>query len=522
MAIRKSSSSGIPFGNTAGRPTAATGQPYFNGEIGRLELYTSNGWQNIVQETPGITSVSGTYNESTGSGTFTISGTNFVTDGLVYAVGTNGTEYAATTSTTNSIVQMTALFTGLSPAYEPYDVKVLNPSNLFGLLPDAFYINDSPIWSTASGSLGTFNSPSSVSLQLAATDDESNTISYSISSGSLPGGVSLSSNGLISGTLIAPSGTYSFVVSASDGANTGQTRSFSITSVAATITGGTITTSGSYRIHTFTSSGSFATDRNSLSVEYLLIGGGGAGGDDIGGGGGAGGVLSGTQSLSSQSYSVIIGAGGAASIGFEGSGQGIDGNNSTAFGLTAFKGGAGGGEGSSNANGGSGTYGSGGGGGYSTGSAGSGTSGQGNSGGNGASGNGGGGGGAGGSGSTGAPGHGGPGILNSILGTNYYWGGGGGGNSYSAQLSGDGGIGGGGGGSTATNSGSGGAGAGGGSALNNGAAGIHSGGKGGDGGANTGGGGGGSKESNSGQFSTSGAGGSGIFIVRYLKSVVGL
>ena len=32
--------SGIPYGNTAGRPAAVTGQPYFNGEAGRQ--YTSN------------------------------------------------------------------------------------------------------------------------------------------------------------------------------------------------------------------------------------------------------------------------------------------------------------------------------------------------------------------------------------------------------------------------------------------------------------------------------------------------
>jgi hypothetical protein len=520
MAIRKSSSSGIPFGNTAGRPAnPGLGQLYSNGQAARLELYTATGWQNIIQETPGVASASGTYNEATGSGTFIVSGTNFVDGAIAYAVGTNGTEYQAASTTYNSLVQLTTVFSSLSPAYEPYDIKITNPSNLFGLLPDAFYINDSPVWSTSSGSLGSFTG--AISIQLAATDDESNTITYTVTSGSLPAGLSLSSSGLISGTATY-FGTTTFTVSASDGSNTAVTRSFSLITYP-TITGGTVTISGIYRIHAFTSSGTFAKNTSSsLDVEYLLVGGGGAGGDDIGAGGGAGGVLSGSLTLSSQSNVIVVGGGGAATLGFEASGQGIDGNNSTAFGLTAFKGGAGGGEGSSNANGGSGTYGSGGGGGYSAGSGGSGTSGQGNSGGNGASGNAGGGGGAGGSGSAGGPGHGGPGILNSILGTSYYWGGGGGGNSYNYSISGDGGIGGGGGGSTATNLGTTGAGAGGGSALNNGAAGIHAGGKGGDGGANTGGGGGGSKESNANQLSTSGAGGSGIFIVRYLKSVVGL
>jgi len=276
MAIRKSSSSGIPFGNTAGRPASpGTGQLYSNGQLGRLELYTETGWQNIVQESPGIASISGTYNESAGSGTFTISGTNFVTGGIAYAIGTNGTEYQATTSTTNSIVSMTAVFTALSASYEPYDVKVLNPSNLFGLLPDAFYINDSPVWSTSSGSLGTY--PSSVSIQLAATDDESNTITYSVTSGSLPTGLSLSSSGLISGTVTATPATYTFTVSASDGINTAVTRSFNIIVPVPTITGGSLTSDATYYYRTFTSSGNFITN-TALSCDYLIVAGGGSGG----------------------------------------------------------------------------------------------------------------------------------------------------------------------------------------------------------------------------------------------------
>lgn len=520
MAIRKSSNSGIPFGNTSNRPASPSiGQPYFNGEVGRLELYSSNGWQNIVQETPGVSSVTGHYYESDGQGTFVVSGTNFVAGAMAYAVGTNGTEYEASSTQFNSLVQLTVVFSNLSKAYEPYDLKVTNPSNLFGLLPDAFSINDYPVWSTASGSLGTFNEGSLISVSVGATDDENNTITYSLASGSsLPSGVSLnSSTGAITGTLpsISYTTTYNFTINASDGINTAVSREFSITSTAYALpTGGTITTSGSYRIHMFTGNGTF-TVSEPIAVEYLIIGGGGAGGDDIGGGGGAGGLISGSTTLSVQSYPIVVGAGGAATTGFEGSGQGNIGNNTTAFGLTALKGGTGGGEGSSAGSGGNGSYGSGGGGGYADGAGGAGTPGQGYSGANASGGNGAGGGGAGGAGSS-LPGHGGPGLANSILGTTYYWAGGGGGTSYVHSVSGNGGIGGGGGGSTAGNTGSTGAGTGGGSAFNNGNAGSHTNGKGGDAGANTGGGGGGAKESNGGQFSISGAGGSGVVIVRYL------
>ena len=50
MTIKKSSSSGIPFGNNAGRTdTPGTGKLYPNGEDPRSEFYTAGGWNNIRQ-----------------------------------------------------------------------------------------------------------------------------------------------------------------------------------------------------------------------------------------------------------------------------------------------------------------------------------------------------------------------------------------------------------------------------------------------------------------------------------------
>ncbi len=79
-------------------------------------------------------------------------------------------------------------------------------------------------------------------------------------------------------------------------------------------TGGTITTSGGYRIHTFTTSGTF-TLPSGKNVEYLVVGGGGGGGNGValrgsGGGGGAGGMITGTTSLAAGSHSIVVGAGG--------------------------------------------------------------------------------------------------------------------------------------------------------------------------------------------------------------------
>jgi hypothetical protein len=223
---------GIPFGDNDGRPAnPAIGKLYSNGEAQRLELYTASGWNNIVQEVPGVSGITGNYSQQTDSGTITIAGTNFVTGAIASATGSNGVEVQASTTTFTSIVQLIALFEGLSNQYEPYDIKVTNPSNLFGILPDSLFINASPVWQTASGSLGTFEEQISVSVSATATDSDS-TITYSITSGSLPSGVTLnSSTGAISGTLpsIVSDTTYSFTVTASDGVNS-IPRSFSISS----------------------------------------------------------------------------------------------------------------------------------------------------------------------------------------------------------------------------------------------------------------------------------------------------
>src|SRR3990167_5234188 len=59
-----------------------------------------------------------------------------------------------------------------------------------------------------------------------------------------------------------------------------------------TATGGTITTDGDYKVHTFTASGTFEVTSNSGNVWYLAVAGGGGGGPISGGGGGAGGYRS--------------------------------------------------------------------------------------------------------------------------------------------------------------------------------------------------------------------------------------
>jgi hypothetical protein len=424
MTIRKSSNTGIPFGDTAGRPAnATTGQLYSNGEVARLELYTENGWQNIVQETPSVISISGSYLQSNSSNTITITGTNYVTGALAYAVGTNDIEYQAASTTVTTGQEITASFSNLSPLYEPYGIKVVNPSNLYGYLPAALYVNDSPIWSTASGSLGSITGAGSVSLSLSSSDPESQTLTYSVTSGSLPPGLSLNtSTGAITGTVEETLTTtvYSFTISASDGNNT-IPRAFSYT---------------------------LAAVPAPTSVELLVVAGGGVGASGHGGGGGAGGFrTSSNHSITAGSpITTTVGAGGTGAN--YGAAAGTNGSNSVFGSVTSTGGGRGGGQNSPNVlansserNGTSG--GSGGGGGNTTVGAGSGGSGnaggytpvEGYSGANsnfssatwGAAGGGGAGGSGSGQGSSNSGGNGGAGATSSITGTSTFYASGGGG-----------------------------------------------------------------------------------------------
>jgi hypothetical protein len=102
-----------------------------------------------------------------------------------------------------------------------------------------------------------------------------------------------------------------------------------------TATGGTITTCGDYKIHTFTSDSTFTVSELGIpannNVDYLVVAAGGGGGWDVGGGGGAGGyressgAASGCYSRSplgacvaalpvtATAYPITIGAGGTGS-----------------------------------------------------------------------------------------------------------------------------------------------------------------------------------------------------------------
>ena len=271
-----SATSGIPFGRTADRPTDALGQPFFNGDAARLELFTQNGWANIVQETPSISAIVGSYIEGDESSTITINGANFLTGATVSAISNDGVETFADVVNVISSTIIEVTLSGLDPTKEPYDVVVTNPSNLFGSIRDALAVDDIPAFITQSGTLGTYVEQSAVSVQVSAEDEEGSSLIYSISSGSLPTGLSLnSSTGEISGTpanLTTASATNNFVVAATDGNNTA-TRQFSVTVVDRGPTWSTSQSLGSFSKNVQYSETVQAIDDDGHSVSYSIVSG---------------------------------------------------------------------------------------------------------------------------------------------------------------------------------------------------------------------------------------------------------
>ena len=188
-------------------------------------------------------------------------------------------------------------------------------------------------------------------------------VTFSISSGALPTGITMSSSGGVANITGTPTSklAYSFTVRATGASNGGYIeKSFSGTPTVNKIvaTGGTITDYNGYRVHQFSASTNFVITSGTDDVYTLLLagGGGGAGDGNGAGGGGAGGLDTGSFAprRSAGTYPVVVGAGGAAGGNYQ---EGSFGGSSTIFGLqgnagapggdyaSGFRGGCGGGGG---------------------------------------------------------------------------------------------------------------------------------------------------------------------------------
>lgn len=228
----------VAAGTNAQRPSSPeVGDIRYNSDIGKNEAYDADGWTAIAPP-PVISSVSPTsINEADTTQTVVVTGQKFDANASAVMIDSTGAVLTPTTSTRNSSSQVTITYSGgdlVASTNEPYDVKVTNGTGLSSVLEDAVSFNETPDWSTTSGTIATvFEDEAMSSVQLSATDPEGGSVTYSVASGSLPSGINLSSSGLISGTpnvndtYNASGVQHNFSVDASDGANT-TNRSFTI------------------------------------------------------------------------------------------------------------------------------------------------------------------------------------------------------------------------------------------------------------------------------------------------------
>ena len=223
----------VPVGTTAQRANAQSGDIRFNSTFNLMEYYDGSGWR-AIDTAPTISSISPTSMVNTDSDVdIVITGTNFSSGLTVRAIGQDGSIINAGTVTVDSSTQITANFDGtdFSNAQEDYDIQVNAQSGLNATLEDSLSVNASPTWTTAAGNIIDDYENQTVSTTVVATDPDSDSITYSVTTGTLPTGITLnSSTGVVSGDLPAVSGsdvTTSIGITASDGSNSSE-RTFTI------------------------------------------------------------------------------------------------------------------------------------------------------------------------------------------------------------------------------------------------------------------------------------------------------
>ena len=141
----------------------------------------------------------------TTGGYIKITGSNFAAGCVVYV---NGSPATSTTfvSSTEVRAQLPALAVGI------YSLMLFNAATAAAIWASGIVYSAAPVWTSTS-----YNNPSNVvNTQLLATGD--GTLIYTLASGTLPTGVTLSSTGLLSGTVsgVTSTTTFSFTVAVTD------------------------------------------------------------------------------------------------------------------------------------------------------------------------------------------------------------------------------------------------------------------------------------------------------------------
>jgi hypothetical protein len=194
----------------------------------RLPAIDGSQLTGVAETKPTITSISPNTIDNTQT-QIVITGTNFEITPNVELISTTGGITLADTITRNSATQLTINATLTVDG--TYFIRIENPNGLAVRSSTALLtVSDAPTWSTAAGSLGSIAAGSSASFTVSATSDSA--VTYSITSGALPGGFTLNSaTGVISGTESGATAetNYNFTVTATDAESQTASRAFSIT-----------------------------------------------------------------------------------------------------------------------------------------------------------------------------------------------------------------------------------------------------------------------------------------------------
>src|SRR6056300_230545 len=211
----------------------------------------SMSWAEGGASGPSVTSVDypgdDTAADPAGGQTVVLTGTNFGSSMTVSIGGTTAPSVAHDSSTQLTI-------TTPAKAAGDYDIVVTNTvTGASGTFVNGISYNGIPTWTTPAGSLGTFESETTIStITLQATEPDGGTITFNITNGALPSGLSLTGAN-IDGTTTAESSTtlYSFTIEAIDDENQSTPRNFSIT-----VNSAAIIPSENFTINTYTGNGS--------------------------------------------------------------------------------------------------------------------------------------------------------------------------------------------------------------------------------------------------------------------------
>ena len=214
---------------TTGQRGSTTGQWRYNTTTGYFEGRGASTFSTL-EPTPtvGSVDVSEVDSQAGGNVTIVVTGSNFSSGGTITFLGNAGANFDASTTTYNSVTQVTAVAPKSSflNAQEPYKVKFTSASGVAGTSGSGLIsVDTSPTWSTTSGQIGgTIYEDETFSTTVSATDADGDTITYSLQSGSLPAGSSLnSSTGVINSTnltAISSDTTSSFTLRATANSKT--------------------------------------------------------------------------------------------------------------------------------------------------------------------------------------------------------------------------------------------------------------------------------------------------------------